>query len=130
MLRYLVIQKKDTNPNLPSSYEVHVWDSDSERPITHMDYIAQLAGLKKDVSKLHGSEKLPFIEVMTRLSSMGRVRSSRSQGWFLEDVEATLKYKHRLEQDCDLVLRHLDRVYGFPEKDKRNIPVCRFEGRD
>lgn len=104
-MRYIVVHEPETN-----SFKLHVWQED----ISHMEYIAVAAGINGNISEKKPEEKKPFIELLSRISSWGVIHASPSRGWYLEGAETSEKYKSRFEQDCSLVLKHMDMTYGFP----------------
>lgn len=104
-MRYVVFRIEEKK-----EMDVHIWSEN----ISHVEYIALVAGIDGDITIKSKAEKEPFLNLLQCVSSMGMIKASPSRGWYLEGAEADSRYKDFLEQDCSCVLKYMDKEYGFP----------------
>ena len=125
MIRYLVLDKLIADNS--HSFVVHVWTCNSDQEsVTHIDYIALLAGVKKDVTTLNKAEKKTFYDTLHAVSSWGKIQISPSRGWVLDEIETSPHYRNRLEQDCSLVRKYLETAFDLPYQQSPVAEVYKY----
>lgn len=120
-MSFLVIHNEKTG-----EFEPYIWTEN----VTHTEYIAKLAGIKKDILYLPKEEKQPFYDMMKKVSSLGIIKSSPSRGWYLDQPEVSSNYKHRLEDDTRIVLIAVENRFGCGYTFNANLMQTRGGGAD